>query len=88
MDAGTELKWRCEAGGPPNPSYKWFKNGALLDNTTIPPDDVSRVSVSNNWLTIQALDAIKDNGMYQCSATNALGTRYSAAQLKVLSKFS
>lgn len=85
IDAGTTLQWRCEAGGPPNPSYRWLKNGAAFDNTTIPADDVSRVSVSNNWVTIKALDAEKDNAMYQCVATNALGTRYSSAQLKVLS---
>jgi len=88
IDVGSELKWRCEAEGPPTPGYTWLKNGEVLDNTTIPAPDLGRVIVSNNWLTIKGVDAVKDDGMYQCMATNQLGMRYSSAQVKVLSKLS
>ena len=87
LDVGSELRWRCEAEGPPTPSYTWLKNGEVLDNTTIPSTDIGRVIVSNNWLIIKTVDAVKDDGMYQCMATNQICRRYSFAQVKVLSKF-
>lgn len=84
LDEGSELRWRCEAGGDPSPSYFWLKNGMELNNNTIPVSDLGRVIVSNNVLTIKSLDSSKDDGMYQCGANNSYDTRYSSAQLKVL----
>ncbi len=51
------------------------------------PDDVNRVIISNNVLTIKTLNAERDDGMYQCAASNTHGTRYSSGQLKVLGMF-
>ena len=28
-DSGAELHWRCEAGGQPEPTYYWLKNGVV-----------------------------------------------------------
>ena len=32
-DSGAELVWRCEAGGNPEPSYFWLKNGVVCHMT-------------------------------------------------------
>ena len=50
------------------------------------PDDVDRVVISNNALSITNLNEERDNGMYQCAATNTHGTRYSTGELRVLSE--
>ena len=31
-DSGAELHWRCEAGGQPEPTYYWLKNGVVRLN--------------------------------------------------------
>jgi len=81
MDHQVDLTWTCEAFGVPEVSYKWFKNGQLLEI-----DNQQRYSINDNVLTIKHLDAEKDSGMYQCQARNTLKTRYSSAQLRVLCK--
>ena len=42
-----------------------------------------RFFINSNVLTINNLEK-SDEGMYQCGVTNSHGTRYSAAQLRVL----
>ena len=42
--------------------------------------------VTNNVLTFTYLDHTKDNGSYQCAARNSHATRYSTAELRVLSE--
>ncbi len=64
---------------------RWLKNGLPLEDQILPGDE-QRVVISNNVLTFTSLDDEKDNGMYQCAATNTHGTRYSSAELRVLSK--
>ncbi|ELT90327.1 hypothetical protein CAPTEDRAFT_180331 [Capitella teleta] len=84
-DIGTDLTWRCQAGGNPSPQYHWLKNTEILSNDTIPEEDRGRIIVNNNVLIIRNLDPERDNGMYQCQATNMLGTEYSTGELRVLS---
>jgi len=86
MDDQAFLTWTCEAFGVPEVSYKWFKNGQLLDAEKFGVYDKDRYSIQDNVLSIKYLNAEKDSGMYQCQARNTLKTRYSSAQLRVLCK--
>lgn len=86
MDNQADLTWTCEAFGVPDVTYRWFKNGELLDINKLQSDDKGRYSIQDNVLNIKYLDAEKDVGMYQCQARNTLKTRYSSAQLRVLCK--
>ncbi|XP_066587501.1 contactin [Prorops nasuta] len=85
MDNRGELTWTCEAFGIPDVSYSWFKNGILLDMYNLPPEDRDRYFIQDNVLNIKYLDPEKDEAMYQCRAKNQLKTKYSSAQLRVLS---
>lgn len=86
MDTDDTLTWSCEAFGVPDVTYNWFKNGKPLEIEKLDPSDQTRYSIQDNVLTIRFLKDEKDSGMYQCRARNTLKTRYSSAQLKVLSK--
>ncbi|BFY97822.1 hypothetical protein BsWGS_00861 [Bradybaena similaris] len=77
VDVGRRLAWHCEAFGQPLPTYQWYKNGKILHNSP-------GITVTVNTLTIDAVDLKRDNGMYQCAATNLHGTTFSTAQLRVL----
>ncbi|XP_053991481.1 contactin [Hylaeus volcanicus] len=85
MDNRGELTWTCEAFGIPDVTYNWFKNGELLDMETLPSEDRDRYSIQDNVLNIKNLDPERDPAMYQCRAKNQLKTKYSSAQLRVLS---
>ncbi|XP_045162637.2 contactin-like [Mercenaria mercenaria] len=78
-DPGQELKWRCKAVARPKATYTWYKNGELIQN--IP----GVIEVHKNNLIIYSVDSDRDEGMYQCGATNVHGTTFSYGQLKVLS---
>lgn len=78
VDPGQTLKWRCKAVARPKAIYAWYKNGQLLEN------GVDGIEVQENVLTLRNIDKDRDEGMYQCSATNVHGTTYSSGQLKVL----
>ncbi|KAH9504839.1 hypothetical protein Btru_062073 [Bulinus truncatus] len=77
IDVGSQLTWHCEADGKPTPTYQWFKNGEILKSS-------QGITVDVNTLTISAVDSKRDNGMYQCAATNRYGTTFTTAQLRVL----
>ncbi|XP_055884200.1 contactin-like [Biomphalaria glabrata] len=77
VDVGSQLTWHCEADGRPTPTYQWYKNGEILKSS-------EGVLVDVNTLTITAVDGKRDNGMYQCAATNRYGTTFTSAQLRVL----
>ncbi len=66
--------------------HSWLKNRLPLEEQ-IEPGDEDRVKISNNVVTFATLDAERDNGMYQCAATNTHGTRYSSGELRVLSEY-
>ena len=47
--------------------------------------DDGQIHIQDNVLSITKLDPIRDAGMYQCRAANTLKTKYSSAQLRILS---
>lgn len=81
-DYNSEVNWVCEAYAIPDANYTWYRNGELLDREKL---DRDKYIIQDNVLTIKYLDPEKDNGMYQCKATNQLRASYSSAQLRVLS---
>ncbi|XP_063704991.1 contactin-like [Culicoides brevitarsis] len=81
-DHGGEVSFICEANAVPDVNYTWYKNGDLLDRESL---DKEKYVIQDNVLTIKFLDPDKDNGMYQCKATNQLRGVYSSSQLRVLS---
>ncbi|XP_069694656.1 contactin [Periplaneta americana] len=85
MDNKGELTWTCEAFGIPDVNYTWFRNGEVLDLESLPPEDHDRYLIVDNVLTIKYLDPERDQAMYQCRARNVLKTKYSSAQLRILS---
>lgn len=87
MDNRAELIWTCEAFGVPDVTYTWFKNGELLTNETLRPEDKDRYTIQDNVLKITELNHERDPGMYQCRAENQLKARYSSGQLRVLCEF-
>ncbi|KAL3852170.1 hypothetical protein ACJMK2_015845 [Sinanodonta woodiana] len=81
LDVGTkQLTWRCEARGLPYPLYSWYKNGKPLVNASN-----GDITVFKNTLVIRNVDKTRDEGIYQCSATNSYGTAMTSGQLQVLS---
>ena len=85
VDENDEVIWTCEAFGIPEVEYAWFRDGIeLLPLVQAAPEDRERYLIKDNVLKIKQVDKDRDEGMYQCRATNDLDTRYSAGQLKVL----
>ncbi|KPM09920.1 contactin-like protein [Sarcoptes scabiei] len=82
------LTWECEAFGIPSVSYSWYKNGVEISDhnrlTLFSDEDRNRYEVRNNVLMIHGLIPERDEGMYQCQATNELGTAFSSGQLRVV----
>lgn len=85
IDFQGELTWTCEAFGIPDVAYKWYRNGEVLNEYTLPVEDRERYSFRDNVLKITRVDPERDQAMYQCGATNQLKTKFSSAQLRVLS---
>jgi len=85
VDENDEVIWTCEAFGIPEVEYAWFRDGIeLLPLVQAAPEDRERYLIKDNVLKIKQVDKDRDEGMYQCRATNDLDTRYSAGQLKFL----
>ena len=86
VDENDEVIWTCEAFGIPRVTYSWLRNGEPLvtDPDKMAPEDRGRYELRDNVLKIKQVLKKRDEGMYQCRATNDLDTRYSSGQLKVL----
>lgn len=81
-DYNSEVTFVCEANSIPDSNYTWYRNAELMHRDDL---DKDKFIIQDNILTIKYLDPEKDNGMYQCKATNQLKAVYSSAQLRVLS---
>ncbi|XP_060590084.1 contactin-4-like isoform X2 [Ruditapes philippinarum] len=80
LDKGTrQLTWRCEARAVPFPTYTWYKNAQVIQNST----DGDRLVIGNT-LFLRNLQHERDSGMYQCVAQNSHGVTSTSAQLRIL----
>ncbi|KAL4221697.1 hypothetical protein ACF0H5_019952 [Mactra antiquata] len=77
-DPGMRLVWNCRAVAKPSAVYTWYKNGELL------VDVPGQYKIKRGQLMILNVDKERDEGIYQCAATNTHGTTFSTGQLKVL----
>ena len=89
-ESTTPLIWTCEAFGIPEVYYQWYKNGNELKDRShmddsLSPEDRQRYIVRDNILTIDGLIPERDEGMYQCKASNQLGSAFSSGQLRIVS---
>ncbi|XP_050953393.1 contactin-3 [Labeo rohita] len=71
------LLWECKASAKPKPSYRWLKNGELLESFE------DRIQVVNGALSISSL-TLSDTGMYQCIAENRHGRVFANTELRVI----
>ncbi|KAG9511106.1 Contactin, partial [Fragariocoptes setiger] len=78
------MVWKCEAHGIPDVKYTWLKDGNEINVASLPPEDSTRYRIENNIFTIDGVKEARDQGMYQCQASNQHGSAYSSAQLKIM----
>ena len=76
---GDTTSLPCHISGNPSSSFSWDKNGVDV----LQPQS-SRFSLSNDGtLLISSVEKV-DEGAYQCTLTNDLGSASSDVQLRVL----
>ncbi|XP_012274978.1 protein sidekick isoform X2 [Orussus abietinus] len=66
LSEGRTKILQCQAGGYPQPKYRWFRNGRPLSNELI----------SEPYFRIQSTQR-SDTGVYYCVATNDVGSIFS-----------
>ncbi|XP_067685752.1 contactin-like [Haliotis asinina] len=64
----------CSATGTPQPKFKWYKYYGTANQSEVTSSVDERYTLTNGRLTIQNPDANVDMGIYQCTATNSIGT--------------
>lgn len=70
-------RFKCQAGGVPEPKLQWFRNGQPL----VPND---RLKLNGNELIIENVQEITDTAVYQCNASNVNGYAFRDFYLNVL----
>lgn len=79
----ADLIWECEAFGIPDVDYEWLRNSEPLTLESLSAEEQARYEIVDSILKIKSVTE-EDQAMYQCKATNQLGSSYSSAELKVL----
>ena len=64
---GTTFQAKCQAEGYPRPVITWSRSAVL-------PLPSGRTEVNQDTLTIKNL-TLADSGLYECVATNIMGTK-------------
>nr|CAD7205079.1 unnamed protein product [Timema douglasi] len=78
VEEGGEVTMECVVKGSPPPLVSWLLNGEPLQND-------SHMRITGGKLHISQLEK-RHAGIFQCFASNPLGTRYGSAMLQVLPK--
>ena len=66
--------------------YKYITFNNMQDSRMVIPI-AGEIEIRTNVLVLRRLNKARDEGMYQCAATNTFGTSMSSAQLRVLCTF-
>ena len=77
-ELNRDIKFKCEAYSKPAPTYKWTKNGEILND--------NRINQYGNELKINKLN-YEDSANYSCVAENELGRIETYFKLNVLSMY-
>lgn len=77
-DVGMTVRWYCRAVARPKATYTWYKDGKQL--VTVP----GQIEIVGGILTFVKVTKSRDEGTYQCAATNQHGTTFSTGQMSVL----
>ncbi|XP_055867653.1 interference hedgehog-like isoform X2 [Biomphalaria glabrata] len=70
VHVGDRVEFVCSYGGLPKPSLRWYHNGRELDSGSEGNLVLTKVSTA-------------DSGIYQCIASNIMGTKYGVLSLLV-----
>ncbi len=79
MQVGQSTRFSCKVSGSPSPSLNWFKDGELLSAS-------ERIRIDKSVLSTDLMLHMvsqKDEGIYQCIATNRAVEQQASAQLIV-----
>ena len=76
LEMGKQFKKTCSVTGNPLPSVVWTKDGSYTFPTGYLTDN-------NNTLIIERVQQ-EDAGVYNCTASNIVGSTWDSLQLKVL----
>ncbi|KAK9512348.1 hypothetical protein O3M35_000794 [Rhynocoris fuscipes] len=75
VEENNDTELNCEASGAPTPNITWLLNGESVDND-------SHISPQGGKLLIKKIQK-RHAGIYQCFATNAVGTTYGSGMIQV-----
>jgi hypothetical protein len=80
---GKDHTLSCTCSGTPIPTLTWMKDGKILT-----PDNEYRIDVNDGYtrLFITNAQLVKDEGWYQCTATNTAGTSVTKTKVTVIRK--
>ncbi|KAL3219629.1 hypothetical protein MRX96_030378 [Rhipicephalus microplus] len=74
MNRTSRFLLECEATGDPEPTYQWTKNGEKFDHVSL-GNRITQQPHRGSLVFTAPENA--DEGLYQCHATNNLGTAVS-----------
>ncbi|KAL7642096.1 UNVERIFIED_CONTAM: hypothetical protein RMT77_007970 [Armadillidium vulgare] len=80
---GENLMMECEAFAIPDVTYSWYKDAKPLVVENLTATVKERYTITDNVFQIEKV-TMKDEGVYQCKATNQLSSSYSSSELRVL----
>ena len=69
VTSGRQVSLQCHANAQPLAEIEWYYNGTFVTNRT------SKLSFGN----LQ----VEDSGVYECRATNRLGTAIASTHLRI-----
>jgi len=78
VEEGASVALTCQAAGNPEPTVSWFFNGLPVVTTG------EKETLANGTLVIQAVDAKRDQGIYQCYASNGIADAGAIARVPLV----
>lgn len=79
----SRITINCPVRGRPTPTVTWRRNGQVIRDG----EDYKLLGDANNSLIILKNNKTTDSGVFQCTATNQLGSNSANSAITFLSKF-